>query len=380
LDLESGEPKFGFTGKTRQADRGPGKTVGTPIVRQIYKLKTGEIGGWLESAANLSSYGECWVHPDAMVFENGYVCVDAHVRDNARVFGDAKIQGYASVRENALVHGYSEISGASCISGNCILSDCIVGHDATITQNCRISNARISYATIMGNTVISGRRGPKPNKKSSHDIYNIDINAHICNSNIYNPYPGMLSLSSAISIVDSTIYGLWFFRGERLAGCRRHGATGYWIDRQLLVGGATPLVYMCDIAPPLMLDFGVGPVKYRHRGSILKAGCFGAGFPVPEDCDDGGVFFRRSGSDQLYQVKPYLSVAISPGRRAKMITAAEKAGFVSYVDAETRRPLLGGDYEKLFDFLYNLKTPVIETYPAIMDVMIRHIRERLCES
>lgn len=45
--------------------------------------KAGDLGGWIESEANLSHEGDAWVYGDARV------CGDAQVYGDARVYGDA---------------------------------------------------------------------------------------------------------------------------------------------------------------------------------------------------------------------------------------------------------------------------------------------------
>ena len=52
-------------------------------------VKTGDLGGWVESENNLSQSGDAWVSGDASVFGN------AEVYGNARVCGDARVCGNA---------------------------------------------------------------------------------------------------------------------------------------------------------------------------------------------------------------------------------------------------------------------------------------------
>ena len=49
------------------------------------KVKAGDLGGWIESEANLSQDGNAWVFDNAVVF------------GNARVFGNAVVSGDAWV-------------------------------------------------------------------------------------------------------------------------------------------------------------------------------------------------------------------------------------------------------------------------------------------
>lgn len=61
--------KYEFTGETK-------------FYCGISRIADGELGGWLESEANLSQEGDAWVYGNAQVYGN------ARVSGNARVYGD----------------------------------------------------------------------------------------------------------------------------------------------------------------------------------------------------------------------------------------------------------------------------------------------------
>jgi predicted acyltransferase (DUF342 family) len=71
--------KYEFTGETR--------LHGSVVLRQICRISDGEIGGWIESEANLSHEGDCWVSSNAQIYG------DARVRGNAQVSGNAQVFG-----------------------------------------------------------------------------------------------------------------------------------------------------------------------------------------------------------------------------------------------------------------------------------------------
>ena len=101
--------KYEFTGETR--------LHGSVVLRQICRISDGEIGGWIESEANLSHEGDCWVssnaqiYGDAKVFGDAEVCGNAEVYGNAKVFGDANVSGDACVYGDAWVYGDARVSG-----------------------------------------------------------------------------------------------------------------------------------------------------------------------------------------------------------------------------------------------------------------------------
>ena len=66
-------------------------------IRDFGNIKTGDIGGYIESEENLSHNGDAWVCDDAKVYGDAWVCGDAKVYDDAKVFGNAKVYGDAKV-------------------------------------------------------------------------------------------------------------------------------------------------------------------------------------------------------------------------------------------------------------------------------------------
>ena len=82
-------------------------------VRDIprFNVKSGELGGWIETPHNLSQVGDAWVRDNSVVcgnsvvYDNAFVCGDALVCDNAEVYGNVKICGTVKVCDNACVCG-----------------------------------------------------------------------------------------------------------------------------------------------------------------------------------------------------------------------------------------------------------------------------------
>jgi hypothetical protein len=58
-------------------------------------VKAGDLGGFIESEANLSEFGDAWV------FDNARVSGNARVFGDAWVFGDARVSGNARVYRDA---------------------------------------------------------------------------------------------------------------------------------------------------------------------------------------------------------------------------------------------------------------------------------------
>src|SRR4030067_3045726 len=73
-------------------------------------VKAGDLGGYIQSEANLSHEGNCWVFENAKVSGNARVSKNALVYENAWVFGNARVSKNALVYENAWVFGNARVS------------------------------------------------------------------------------------------------------------------------------------------------------------------------------------------------------------------------------------------------------------------------------
>lgn len=73
-------------------------------------VRTGDVGGWIESENNLSQFGNAWVSGNARVSGDARVSDNARVSDDARVYGDARVSGNACVYGNAYVYGNARVS------------------------------------------------------------------------------------------------------------------------------------------------------------------------------------------------------------------------------------------------------------------------------
>jgi len=80
--------------------------------KKLYRIKAkinfgnilkGDLGGFIETEANLDQSGDAWVSDNARVYG------DARVSDNARVYGDAWVYDNARVYGNEWVSGEAQV-------------------------------------------------------------------------------------------------------------------------------------------------------------------------------------------------------------------------------------------------------------------------------
>lgn len=122
-------------------------------VRDFADVKSGDLGGFVESTSNLSQFGNCWIYDNACVFGNASVSIDAKVKDHAVVYntytnasGDSRlnrtsVSDSAVVENRAIVRNRAMIKHFAVVSGNAIIENDVqltgysfVGYDSIITQ------------------------------------------------------------------------------------------------------------------------------------------------------------------------------------------------------------------------------------------------------
>ena len=140
-------------------------------VRDFADIKSGTLGGWVETEENLSHDGNAWVAGDAAVFckasvtGNALISDKAIVRDHAQISDDAHVSMQAMVCDSAQVREHASIMGATMIRGNAdIYGSANVAGGAFVCGKARVygnawirDEARVSgEATVLGYSSVGG--------------------------------------------------------------------------------------------------------------------------------------------------------------------------------------------------------------------------------
>ncbi|MBL0690411.1 MAG: hypothetical protein JJV96_01600 [Alphaproteobacteria bacterium] len=136
--------KYEFTKETKKVD---GKLLHRiRSIRDFGYVDKGQLGGWIESEANLSHNGDCWIHDDAMSYDEGSVLDNAQIYDNAKVFYKAKISGNAEMSDTAIACGNANISGDVVILNNARVAGGVI-----LSDNITIDKRSENYLEITEN-------------------------------------------------------------------------------------------------------------------------------------------------------------------------------------------------------------------------------------
>lgn len=134
-------------------------------LKDFYNVRKGQKGGYVQGYWNLSQTGNCWIHDEAIVWQDAVVSDDATIRDNARVFGNAIVRGdtevsdTANVFEHAVIDDCAVVSYGSTVKGNAVIcEDAYIQDQSIIRGNAKVSgDARArGNSEIFGNAVVKG--------------------------------------------------------------------------------------------------------------------------------------------------------------------------------------------------------------------------------
>lgn len=84
-------------------------------LKDFNDVKAGDLGGWVESEANLSQDGDCWIYDGALVSGNSRVFENAKIYSGTMLLGDVKVHQSASIH-GGLLFGSIEVVGTGSIS------------------------------------------------------------------------------------------------------------------------------------------------------------------------------------------------------------------------------------------------------------------------
>ena len=128
------------------------------------KVKTGDLGGFVECESNLSfEPGD-----DAWIFDDAIACEDSHVDKGSRLFGDVVVYGNALISQGSSLSGHAraedcayirgaELCGHARASGNSMVLDSPdTGKAPILSKNCVIYGTVLGDVHIMGDVVVLG--------------------------------------------------------------------------------------------------------------------------------------------------------------------------------------------------------------------------------
>ena len=105
-------------------------------LRDFSDVKKGDLGGFVESEANLSQMGDCWIYDMAQAVEKSIVEGDACLRDCSKMYGSSLL------KDKAQLQGCARMIQYACLEDNAVAIDAEISGFATITGDVVIRRKR----------------------------------------------------------------------------------------------------------------------------------------------------------------------------------------------------------------------------------------------
>jgi hypothetical protein len=131
---------------------------------RVRRLSDGLLGGYIESEANLSQTGNCFLFSKSRAFGNARIRDNAQVYglvyDDAQVSGDAQVYGqifgHAQVKDRAVVHG--QVYERATVKDDGEVFGQAYGN-SVIKDNAKVYGLIYGHSTVSGNDIIYGQKG-----------------------------------------------------------------------------------------------------------------------------------------------------------------------------------------------------------------------------
>jgi hypothetical protein len=142
-------------------DQSDTRTRSGVTLYRIIRTADGARGGFVQSEANLSQAGTCWIHGDSEVFSDARVSDDAQIYGS--VFGRATVSGHAKVSgqafDSASVSDYAEVIGrafgrAIVRGGARVMGE--ASEDALVEGNAIVLGRIHGHGVASGNDIVTG--------------------------------------------------------------------------------------------------------------------------------------------------------------------------------------------------------------------------------
>lgn len=137
----------------------------------IYGVKKGSLGGYIQKEANLSHEGDCWVFDNAKIFDDAGVQDNAFITDSSMVFGNAVVKNSSIVSDYAIVRDYAIVQDNSMLENHAEVFDyaiieeySYIGDNAKLYGNARMGDVSrlrgraeaYEYARLRGECLVNG--------------------------------------------------------------------------------------------------------------------------------------------------------------------------------------------------------------------------------
>ena len=115
-------------------------------LKDLYNVRKGQLGGYIESEDNLAIDRDCWVFEDAKAYEHTYITDGVRLLNKSEAYGNSKLSGDVTLWDSSKVYGDANVSEDVTLWDNSkIYGDAVVYGSASLWDNSKIyGEARVS--------------------------------------------------------------------------------------------------------------------------------------------------------------------------------------------------------------------------------------------
>lgn len=266
-------------------------------LRDVGTVPAGTLGGYVESEANLSHKGDCWIANSAIA------CGDSRVSGNARLLDEAKLFDQAAIRDEATVAGQAELHDFASAEGQATVSDRTMMRDhSKVRDNAVVSNGRIvlkGHSSVAEDAVVEG-------KTRLENSARVEGQAHVKHTvlNGKSLIDGNANVTSAILndnahiTNDAVVTACAFMRENAVIDGTANVETDINMSGQARITGGKITDFM-DIDADALIEnendymrissAGIGGCAFRCRGGDVKMRAPALGMPFSSSFNDVSV-------------------------------------------------------------------------------------------
>ena len=136
-------------------------------LKNFNDVKTGDIGGFIQTEYNLSQEGNCWIYDNAMCMDNAKCTDDSKMFDRSCMCGNSRMYDNSEMYDNSRMYNNAMMRDNSKMYNNAMMCDnSKMYNNSKMCDNSSLyGNAKISDNTILKNNDKLYGKVNKPFKK-----------------------------------------------------------------------------------------------------------------------------------------------------------------------------------------------------------------------
>lgn len=120
-------------------------------LKDLYNVRKGQLGGYIEDEKNLSIYNDCWVFEDAKAYDCASITDKVRLLDKSEAYDNVELSGDVTLWDSSKAYGNAKVSEYVVLWDNSeIYDDCVVYGNVSLWDNSKIyGEARVCGVVLL---------------------------------------------------------------------------------------------------------------------------------------------------------------------------------------------------------------------------------------